>query len=163
VDLVLSSFAFLLEKKNKIIKRNFGKTTKIILTTFDRYKLSKSLTHHCLFFRLNFLKKILPLPENFRFGDNILIYKAILNSKQIAILPKENILYLYHLGVNHQQTSFEQMKLHINDIERTLEAISSIKSNKVLSKNRSRLLRTIARGMFFLPLLLLYKSKFYYA
>jgi hypothetical protein len=160
VDVVLSSFYFSLDmRQNKITPRKISKKSSIIYTTFDKFKTNSILTHHALCFNTKFLLNKLHVEERFRFSDNILIYKVILFSKKIAILPKQFILYRYHIGVPEQQTSLEQMVNHYQDARKTLTIISQIKLDNHMSKRRIKTLWIILKSMYFFSLILISLNK----
>jgi hypothetical protein len=87
------------------------------------------------------------------------MYRTVLLSRKIAILPKEYVLYNYHLGVKNQQVSLKQMDKYLNDCEKTLNIISTIPVAASLSQTRKKTLCTIAKGMFYLIMVIISKNK----
>jgi hypothetical protein len=160
VDLVLSSFYFVLDlKQNKVIYRRITHKSSIVYTSFDRFKTNHILTHHAIYFNTKFLQDRLHLEENFRFSDNILLYRAILFSKKIALLPKNSFLYEYHIGIPQQQSSLEQMIHYYHDAQKTFNIISQIKVHANISNQRKKTLFIILKAMYYLSLILIALNK----
>jgi hypothetical protein len=112
----LSSFNFKFDLKNsKTAHRKISKERYMQYTNFDNFRTTYILTHHATIFNTKFLKSKLHIEENFRFSDNLLMYRSILYSDKIALLPKNLFLYEYHIGVPQQQTCLEQMVKYYHD------------------------------------------------
>jgi hypothetical protein len=132
-------------------------------TNFDNFKTTYILTHHATIFNTKFLKNKLHIEEHFRFGDNILMYRSILYSDKIALLPKKSFLYEYHIGVPQQQTCLEQMVKYYHDAQKTLNVISQIKISDDVSRKRKKTLFILLKSMYYFSLVLLSLNKELYA
>jgi hypothetical protein len=164
VDLVLSSFYFVFDlKQNKTLYRKITHKSSVVYTNFDRFKTNYILTHHAMFFNTKFLRDKLHLEEHFCFSDNILLYRSILLSNKIALLPKNSFLYEYHIGVPQQQSSLDQMVKHYCDAQKTFNIISQIEVDNNISNQRKKTLFIILKSMYYLSLILVALNKNMYS
>jgi hypothetical protein len=60
---------------------------------------------HALTWKVSLLKKIKPLPINTAYTDNLLMFRTILQSKKVALLPRDIFIYDYKFGDVNQSMS----------------------------------------------------------
>ncbi|MDR0674747.1 MAG: glycosyltransferase family 2 protein [Mycoplasmataceae bacterium] len=154
VDTVITSFSIKNLKTGSLMKRRYNLKKKIVYTSFDNLRFNKILSMHAFTWSLSLLKKIQPLPIKIPYTDNLLVFRTILFSKNVVLLPNHIFVYNYNFGDVNQSMSWEKTVKNLPKLKHIYHAMfQSPISN--LGYKRTKLLIASIKQMFYLIILII--------
>lgn len=123
-DLIFVNYEFHFneEHKTEIVPMHVSRARKTIkYVSYKRLPLFHLLTIHSAIFSTEMLKTIDPLPSNVYYSDSLLIYQALLRTKNAGYIDKDYYLYKYSICPGQQSISIERSLKNYHHFEVVLE------------------------------------------
>lgn len=131
-DMVFCNYSFHYLDKNKKKEKNVepvdvSLTTKEIkYVPFKKIPLFHLITIHSSIFSLKILRKIRPLPEGVCYTDNLLIYEALMQCKNVGYINKKIYLYKYFIRSGEQSISIEKSLQNFSHFETVFNSLLKV-------------------------------------